>query len=1129
MKLICPLLKLIFLSNAFLSIRSITGHNDDNAPVGSKLSITQYPSRNQLDLKTINHINYHDIFLQQSRSVHCSKLDDQSDTEPDNMDLSLKKSIEISQTIDLDHSINEDDEDQIGSAPLDSDNDINRDEITAEMPHLIEEVIDPSITLPTDVDEEAYSQSDDLASEDSDLLDSSSAKDQEDKFELDISENDYSGNDEIIKVTDGSESVNLDSKSVGDGQTLDSSIDPIELSNEGDRIITPEQPSDETSVKLEVDPIESFEEWKRKQIQDREEAEAAIEKSSSPQRTVRTKKTRVNYASQDCGAKVLSHNKEAKHVSAILDENKDMYMLNPCSTNIWFVVELCEPIQISQLQLANLELFSSSPHIFDISMSERYPAREWILLGSFEAQHTRSIQTFVPPRTENMFAKYIKFEMKSHFGKEHFCPMTILRVFGVSMVEEYEEAEEKNSKLLVEEKIDSNEISINDTAAVDGDDDSVSIKSVFKIVKSAVDNLLGNGHQDGEQLQDSDLEGCSNDSEANETSTESNEWEGPVTLVTNSSEVQPSASQVATVTVMKIGEQGDLVINDVPLKALDFLSYYSNNRFSVQICWFLELIYRVSLISCVAQPAENHTISINHFIPFPSSTLVKTKSAEIIETEITPSPPEESIAESGDSEKQPIMKDDILNTNSDEAKRDSLGLEAISSETDSDDPDQSNVPTQDEKKSDTSDSHRETDEIKDSNNDGIIDDIEEAPPVVTTPDAPSENTGSEEKLASNAHSEAGNEHSVVEGSAATSSDNIDSTLVDSPAQDVESGGRIKTPSTNINDDITNDAPSTISPSLEHEQAAVAEQPATQTNIQKPSGDVTDSEIPPPKTVQPNRDESLSDTQPQVMITTTSDTSENIQVEKKTTDTEKKITAPQIDENPVVINPGTNQKESVLMRLSNRIRMLEQNMSLSSAYLEDLSQRYKKQMDEMQRVFNQTTARIAKSSKKAEENEEKQQEMIESAGRRSSELENKLLELSQSFELLNEEMIARHLCLMAIESVVIVVLVLTCFGAKQNKMMKRLEAMEKKIRNDLVFKNLEEENRKQLYGYAEGCGRDTGRRYSSSDSPKSSTREHGLQRSSSDKSVGSRKRRTNMSPQKPFYNFALGKRNSGKKS
>ena len=41
---------------------------------------------------------------------------------------------------------------------------------------------------------------------------------------------------------------------------------------------------------------------------------------------------------------------------------------------------------------------------------------------------------------------------------------------------------------------------------------------------------------------------------------------------------------------------------------------------------------------------------------------------------------------------------------------------------------------------------------------------------------------------------------------------------------------------------------------------------------------------------------------------------------------------------VVINPGGNQKESVLMRLGNRIRQVEKNQELNSAYLEDLSQR-----------------------------------------------------------------------------------------------------------------------------------------------------------------------------------------------
>lgn len=52
-----------------------------------------------------------------------------------------------------------------------------------------------------------------------------------------------------------------------------------------------------------------------------------------------------NYASPDCGAKVIAANPEAASPSAILSPTRDDYMLNPCNVKIWFVVELCEPIQ----------------------------------------------------------------------------------------------------------------------------------------------------------------------------------------------------------------------------------------------------------------------------------------------------------------------------------------------------------------------------------------------------------------------------------------------------------------------------------------------------------------------------------------------------------------------------------------------------------------------------------------------------------------------------------------------------------------------------------------------------------------------------------------------------------------
>ena len=35
-------------------------------------------------------------------------------------------------------------------------------------------------------------------------------------------------------------------------------------------------------------------------------------------------------------------------------------------------------------------------------------------------------------------------EMISHFGSEHYCPLSLLRVLGTSFIQEYEDSEERN-------------------------------------------------------------------------------------------------------------------------------------------------------------------------------------------------------------------------------------------------------------------------------------------------------------------------------------------------------------------------------------------------------------------------------------------------------------------------------------------------------------------------------------------------------------------------------------------------------------------------------------------------------------------------------------------------------------
>jgi hypothetical protein len=56
-----------------------------------------------------------------------------------------------------------------------------------------------------------------------------------------------------------------------------------------------------------------------------------------------------NYASPECGAKVVSTNPEAKYPQLLLTKSTDEYLLNLCKSTTWFVVELCEAIQVKKV------------------------------------------------------------------------------------------------------------------------------------------------------------------------------------------------------------------------------------------------------------------------------------------------------------------------------------------------------------------------------------------------------------------------------------------------------------------------------------------------------------------------------------------------------------------------------------------------------------------------------------------------------------------------------------------------------------------------------------------------------------------------------------------------------------
>ncbi|CUS10931.1 unnamed protein product [Tuber aestivum] len=152
-----------------------------------------------------------------------------------------------------------------------------------------------------------------------------------------------------------------------------------------------------------------------------------------------TCKERFNYASFDCAATVHKTNPEAKGATSILVENKDSYMLDKCGAEKrFFIVELCDDILVDTVVLANFEFFSSMFRSFKVFVSDRYPIKQngWKDLGTFEARNSRQVQAFL---IENplIWARYLKVEFLTQYGNEFYCPVSLLRVHGTTMMEEF--------------------------------------------------------------------------------------------------------------------------------------------------------------------------------------------------------------------------------------------------------------------------------------------------------------------------------------------------------------------------------------------------------------------------------------------------------------------------------------------------------------------------------------------------------------------------------------------------------------------------------------------------------------------------------------------------------------------
>ncbi|XP_040421034.1 SUN domain-containing ossification factor isoform X6 [Cygnus olor] len=721
---------------------------------------------------------------------------------------------------------------------------------------------------------------------------------------------------------------------------------------------------DPTSVITPKDPgdIPTFDEWKKKVMEVEKEKSQSMHPSAvgGQHSTKKVQKNRNNYASVECGAKILAANPEAKSTSAILMENMDLYMLNPCSTKIWFVIELCEPIQVKQLDIANHELFSSTPKDFLVSISDRYPTNKWIKLGTFHARDERNVQSF--PLDEQMYAKYVKVELISHFGSEHFCPLSLIRVFGTSMVEEYEEIADSQYQSERQELFDEDYDYLLDYNTGEEKSSKNLLGSATNAILSMVNiaaNMLGakteeNSEAEGNKSISENVTAAPATSTAAPRLPEPTPVPSPELITTDIPQIDKEQLNVdltkspivqlvqeyeedisqSTVTLLPSDDQEE---EASAWFELETDKYCSDLRTACCISTFSEYLFKWCSVTAAihrrrSKTEGKHKQDYSAHAQQPQAVLTESVHMSIDE----PLPEQlESRVERLPGSTAAVDFSSVVHEEISNETTDAIELEP---------------------------SHPQT--VSQSL---LLEVTSEVKPLPTT-----------EMVLEPAKEDLGQV-------APRGTPPVDTAEVSAETEKTESSAAEETPVVSETSVLT-----------EVKEMSTRETIATPM-ISKP----TETVLQPEHTVgmlASDAGEGKEST-PEVQKAVLSPVESSVSAETKEDDqaTEEAFMSIPVSGGPQRtatdfyaelqnstdlgyangnLVHGSNQKESVFMRLNNRIKALEVNMSLSSRYLEELSQRYRKQMEEMQKAFNKTIIKLQNTSRIAEEQDQRQTEAIQ---------------------------------------------------------------------------------------------------------------------------------------------------------
>lgn len=802
-----------------------------------------------------------------------------------------------------------------------------------------------------------------------------------------------------------------------------------------------------------TEDMPSFNEWAKKRLEEQghPSGQMAVKGSAMTAKKSRHK----NYASVDCGAKVLAANAESQSASAVLSHDQDDYMLNPCTARAWLALELCEAVQLERLELANFELFSSSPRHFNVFSSDRYPTREWNAIGAFEAVDEKTAQSFSLQQTS--FSKYIKVEMVSHYGAEHFCPLSLIRVYGTSEYEaldtEEQTPDDQSSSMA---SMASAIVSVVTEASRDYSTTPASVtpesKNLFGSAKEAVLTIVKKAAEALTSKNNSEIVDGREQKLANEVSSENCrclqrvpnfecQMPAPIgsTADCNQTISERSLSLLAcdydrlnamlhrlrprhghfvrTCSNACSAYVGGSPKNDTGRDALK-CSFYAAALGSLR---FGALCHLDKLMLDGDTPTD---------LPFVLSTKMCRTSVESTKEPSRMNPVSASEDRTADSDAVSVVTSSISSSINDGSPSATSIMETGIS-------DGVVVVV--------------TAKISDIDSEASRDSYRQIRPTPSIENEGGRETdvGGTQRIESSVGRE---DHldgvAAADAAVASGQSIVSDAFVLSPAVQSEDS----TPPTGTISLLTTSA------EVSGSNYGMLEEPKlTTSQLEAQEGGGTSSTViggqstlevgngsPLASNVVAFNDGHEALTHP-VPISSSSVSNSNV------TDAGKPFTSavPGGITGGSLLTPA--QKESVFVRLSNRIKALELNMSLSSQYLEELSRRYRKQMEEMQRAFNKTISALNDTARMAHERDLRQQEMIGRLQKQFDALTKAVTSLAEQQEGLHSQVIARHLVLMMIEIVVMMALFLTCFrpGVQPSRLQSLSSAVVARMSNGRI--------------------------------------------------------------------------------